>query len=94
MDEFDAWWEGADIEPQQPMTEDQKWKIHELIDEVVLLDHEIDNIKLWFLNSPTFESANELISKLIDRLPHPVTERGSYNQTQLAKHINTIKDND
>lgn len=95
MDAFDEWWEsGGSDNPTQPMTEEQKWKIHELLDEVTMTQRELDGIKIWFSNGPTFQDANELIYKLIDRLPNPVTERGRYSQRQVTQHIKNIANND
>lgn len=89
MDEFDQWWD-ANSAPTEPMTEDQRWHIADLMERVTLMDREIDGIKLMLYNGPTYSEANQLIAELYSRLPDPVTERGRYNQKDLVKHINKI----
>jgi len=86
---FDEWWEGGQS-PADPMTEEQRWQIADLMDQVTLVDREIDGIKLMLYNNPTAAEAYELIGYLYSRLPDPVTERGRYNQKDLVKHINKL----
>jgi len=89
MDEFESFWE-ENFEEGSPMLEDQRWAIDDLLERVTLSDNELDGIKLMLSQSPTFVDAFQLIGYLYSRLPHPVTERGNYNQTQLTKHIKKI----
>ena len=88
--DFETWW-GGGLSPEEPMAEDQRWQIADLLDEVVLTDRELDGIKLMLHNTPTAKQAFELIGYLYSRLPDPVTERGRYSVGDLTKHINRIK---
>jgi hypothetical protein len=89
MDDFDKWYM-EQVEGSASMTNEQRWKIADLMEEVTHTDEELDGIRLWFYSEPTFDEAEQLIDELIDRLPDPVTERGRYNQAQLSKHIKNI----
>lgn len=91
MDRFEEWYEQHfERDVPQPMTDDQRWVIADLMERVTLTDREVDGYKIWFTNGPSYDEADDLITELVDRLPHPVTERGRYNQTQITKHIKQI----
>lgn len=89
MDEFDNWFD-EQIESEVGMTSDQLHQIDYLMEQVQFTDEQLDGIKLWFAQSPRYEEAQDFIYELYQRLPHPVTERGRYNQTELTKHIKDI----
>lgn len=89
MDDFDKWYDEK-IEGEVGMTSAQDWQIDYLMEQIQFTDEQLDGIKLWFANSPSYEEAEQFIYELYQRLPHPVTERGSYNQTQITKHVKNI----
>ena len=89
MIDFNDWY-AAHIEGRVPMTSDTEWAIELLLEQVHLTDRELDGVKLWKMQGPTEEEAQSFIADLIERLPHPVTERGRYNQGELNKFIKLI----
>ena len=89
MDDFDKWYDDQ-IEGEVGMTSAQDWQIQYLMEQIQFTDEQLDGIKLWLAQSPSYEEAEQFIYELYQRLPHPVTERGNYNQTQITKHIKEI----
>lgn len=87
MDRFDEFWDAPE---GGAMTEDQRWAIADLMENVTLYDQEIDQIRLFLWHGPSAIEAAELIDKLVSRLPDPVTERGRYNQRDLNNHLKKL----
>ena len=91
MDNFEQFW-NENFDQDGGMDNEQRWLIADLLDQVTITDEELNGIRLMLNQSPSFADATQLIGYLYGRMPNPVTERGSYTQKDLTKHIKYISD--
>jgi len=89
MDNFEQFW-NENFDQDGGMDNEQRWLIADLLDQVTITDEELNGIRLMLNQSPSFSDATQLIGYLYGRMPNPVTERGSYTQKDLTKHIKNI----